>query len=57
MMGSDAEIRRRIQDLADCGVTEIAGIFDFGGLALPQVRESLERFAHVAEIDGKAHPP
>ncbi len=57
MMGSEEGIRRRIQDLEDCGVTEIAGIFDFGGLPFPRIRESLERFARVAEIDGRAPIP
>lgn len=47
LIGRAGEVRSQLRDLESAGVTDVAGIFDFGGLAPEKVRASVEAFAQL----------
>ncbi len=51
LIGTPGEIRERLVQIEACGITDVLGIFDFGGLTPGAVRASVRRFARLAGVD------
>jgi alkanesulfonate monooxygenase SsuD/methylene tetrahydromethanopterin reductase-like flavin-dependent oxidoreductase (luciferase family) len=47
LVGSEEEVGRRLHELEDCGITDMAAIVDFGGLPTALVRESMRALARL----------
>ncbi|MCI4335663.1 MAG: LLM class flavin-dependent oxidoreductase [Thermoplasmata archaeon] len=50
LIGAPAELRERVHWLEEIGVTEIAGIFDFGGAPFEETVRSMQGWAGVAAL-------
>ena len=47
IVGGSRDVRARLEHLRESGVTDVAGIFDFGGLPSAEVRASLARYTEA----------